>query len=111
MFTISLTIGRNVGDGQMSEDLWTMFKAVTRATLEEYRHDAIECHEGRGTWGGVTEDSYKVTILATTQWSGGELVNLRREVTGLAWHAHQDAVAITRGESECIYSGRQAVVA
>jgi hypothetical protein len=99
MHTISLTIGRNVDAEPMSDDLWTMFKAVTRMTLEEYRHDAIECHEGRGTWYGVTEDSYKVTILATQQWTDAELVNLRREVTSLAWHANQDAIAVTRGES------------
>jgi hypothetical protein len=86
MHTISLTIGRNVDAEPMSDDLWTMFKAVTRMTLEEYRHDAIECHEGRGTWYGVTEDSYKVTILATQQWTD----------------------AVTRGESECVLSGREA---
>lgn len=102
MYSYTATIGRNVGETPMSDSDWEAFisdvtKALAYHMVEGY--DILEIHRGRGSWGGVVEDSAKVTLISEESINVDRLKNTLHR---LAVANGQDAIALTIGVSELI---------
>lgn len=114
MFSITVTIGRNVTTSHphparagrpLTLTEWSDFQADVRLALGNAVVNSadIEAHYGKGAWGGVEEDSFKVTALVSDMAlvSAGAL---RRELASLAKEYGQDAIALTIGLSDLIFA-------
>lgn len=120
MYTYAITIGRNVthtvtGKQQpLGATSWRDFANRVRAELEalaikrqleatsQHQPDAyfIHDHEGHGQWDGIEEDSYRVELVSEFYLAGtGDMVQRLCEI---GQFYQQQAIAITRGESEII---------
>lgn len=107
MYSYTATIGRNVGDTPMSDSEWETFIDEVTSDLSAYARswdsavpDAVEIHRGQGSWGGVVEDSVKVTLLTEVSLGDNALSDLRRKLSENARLYNQDAIALTIGVSE-----------
>ena len=58
-----------------------------------------ERHLGRGSWGGVEEDSLKITYLIKSALTDEAVATLSRDLSELARLYDQDAIALTIGTS------------
>ena len=102
MYSYSVTIGRNVGETPMSDSDWEAFISDVTEALAYHMiegDDILEIHRGQGSWGGVVEDSAKVTLMSE------ESINVERlkiRLLRLAVANGQDAIALTIGQSELI---------
>lgn len=101
MFSISFTAGRNVDNVPMSEQRWADFNDLLNSLMATIAEDAIlvEEHYGRGSWGGVSEESYKVTCIVEVMPS---LEHVKHVLASLCREYSQDAIALTVGVSELI---------
>ena len=101
--SITVTIGRNVGDVPMSERRWHEFDTDVQGTLANNvfarQIIAVERHLGRGSWEGVEEDSIKITYLLKSALTDEAIATLSRDLSELAWFYDQDAIALTIGTS------------
>ena len=118
MYSITVTIGRNApvldptlaqydeATGErivapMSDVQWATFEDEVQELLSRATDGAIETHRGVGVWGGVVEESTKVTLLVDNPLN----VNvgyIRVNLADLARKYQQDAIALTIGESELV---------
>lgn len=89
--TVTVSIGRNVGDEPMSQDRFDSFRDATWTTLEG--HGAVIHFVGTGTgyWDGGTEQS--ITFVASIE----NVAGLYRALELLAFNFDQDAIALTTG--------------
>ena len=118
MYSITVTIGRNApvtdptlpqyhdvtGErvtAPMSDQRWHAFEQDVQELLSRATGAATETHHGVGSWGGVTEESTKVTLLADNPLNVN-LGYIRVNLSDLARKYEQDAIALTIGESELI---------
>lgn len=107
-YTVTVSIGRNVGDVPMPIHRWRQFQMDTHGVIAdsvfEKQIEFIERHVGEGSWDGVTEDSVKITFGLKSALTEEALDSLRHTLTGLARFYDQDAIALTIGQSELIYA-------
>ena len=101
MYSITVTIGRNVGDVPMPEQRWEEFKRDVQGTLANYADpsDQAEYADGHGVWGYVPEQMHKRTLLSNYEPDEAAMMNLSRELSELARFYDQDAIALTIGTS------------
>lgn len=109
MFTITLTLGRNLGKAAgddagkpMADNEWAAALAVAENILVGCAGTAgswVETHIGIGVWEGVAEESAKIT-LGAADLAFADLV--RERVARLAAGAQQDAIALAIGTSELV---------
>lgn len=101
MHSITITIGRNIGDAPMTSEKWTQFaEDVTADLLAAVPSDIVETHYGTGVCDGIPEDSCKVTVLRHSEPTAAMIDDLRRYMSENARIYDQDAIAITIGRSE-----------
>jgi hypothetical protein len=95
---ITVTIGRGVGDDQLTATQWAEFRAEVRLCLTHYG-DVVVSSNGRGEWEGTAEDNYHAVVilhrdLDDLRWSG-----LLLWAEDWARRYRQNAIAVSRGES------------
>ncbi len=108
MDSLTITIGRNIGETPMDELSWRAFKVHVWCTavnlVPDHNSDRIVMdYTGHNSWQGVTEESYKVEIVGTFPYPA-DLIAARLEID-LAYaseHWHQDAIAYTIGKSSLV---------
>ena len=111
MYSYTVTIGRNYSNslavppsmrGQaMTITHWERFIEDVKADmLHAIPSDLAEIHRGKGVWGGVEEESAKITLRRSAEASPEMLSELRRLLSENARQYGQDAIALTIGTSE-----------
>lgn len=98
---VQLNFGRNVEGMPMSSERWDDFRndiitvlvmSCNGSSVETL--NAIEVHNGSGTWSGVREDSAHVSIF----WEPGVNVDILRErVARVKRNYRQDSIALIVG--------------
>ena len=101
MYSITVTIGRNVSDVPMPEQRWRAFEQDVQELLSRATGASTETHRGVGSWEGVVEESTKVTLLADSPLNVN-IGYIRVNLADLARLYDQDAIALTIGESELV---------
>jgi hypothetical protein len=114
MFTLTITIGRNINDVPMGEVDWSFFKLETAAAVEAYRHlhanpeaIVVEIHNGFGYWDGKPEESWKIALIGDRLMDQDSKA-LRLELARLAATYKQDAIAFVPARSELVYPNHTA---
>lgn len=103
MQTITVTIGRNVGQDPLPQDRWNEFIADTRAAVESAVSDIWVATPYRGSWDGVPEDAFVfygpvVGTLANTPQERA----LKQRLSVLAGYYGQQAIGVSVGFSELV---------
>jgi len=107
MNTYTVSIGRNVADIPMGDDMWTSSILAVRDTLDAYRLDNgswLEIHCGTGEYADTLEESAMVTLLSDRILADWELVALKKNLQVISRHYGQECVALTIGTSELIFA-------
>jgi hypothetical protein len=96
--TITVSIGRNMGERPMSADLWRRFQRLTVIAVQAFMSELYFAGEGEGIHEGRPEQSF--TIVA-----GGPLhmlPNLRLRLADLARAYRQESIALTVGTTQFV---------
>jgi hypothetical protein len=96
--TITVSIGRNMGERAMSADLWRRFQRLTVIAVQAFMSELYFAGEGEGIHEGRPEQSF--TIVA-----GGDLFmlpNLRLRLADLARAYRQQSIALTVGTTQFV---------
>lgn len=98
--TVTLSIGRNVGDTPMDDERWDAFRDGVRTLLLDVVDGTLHVNAARseGQWLGVFEESS--TFVAEVPQS--LLTVLRLGVANLRNWYEQDAIAVTLGKTELV---------
>ena len=103
MPTVIVNIGRNIGTTPMSPRRWRAFRAEVGMVLESacgdlYTRDAV----GKGGW----DDGLGWVPEASAVWVGAiapeNLPDLKLRLASLLERFHQDAIAVTVGDTEMV---------
>jgi hypothetical protein len=101
--TVTVTIGRNVGDVPMSEPAWLRFRDYVRLWLQSaLLPDFLATYDGTGEWQGVPEDS--TTIVLSGVSTCVQRADLQVWLAATAAIHGQDAIALTIGDTELVES-------
>lgn len=102
-----ISIGRNVGEEPMHASTWDAFTSDVFDAAE--RFGAVVFYgQGTGVYEGAVEDSYTIVIddseAKHNPRTGGKysVDALRAELRDLATQYGQEAIALTRGETEFV---------
>ena len=99
-WTVTVSIGRNVAGGPMTEPSWRLFRRELRdwaELLTQYEHGTLVFQgAGEGVYEDVSEDSYTL-ILADV--AGRDLPQMRTTLGVLARAYRQDSIALTHGQT------------
>lgn len=90
--TITISIGRNVGDKPMSDDRWYDFRVATLAVVERYAR-VVFSGMGTGRYAGAVEESFTLVATLTRNITG-----LYHELGEVAHAFDQDSIALTTGK-------------
>lgn len=114
MHSLTITIGRNYSSTSaaailkgaapirpLSTGNWAAFQSTIHDLLASWE-GTVEQHNGIGTWDGVEEESAKFTLLTPFAFDSTMLRGIKHELAWLAKVYHQDAIALTVGESKLI---------
>jgi len=104
MFTVMVSIGRNVGNTPLSDRDWTFFQNDVADVIRR-EGEMPEIHTGRGLWAMVWEDSVHLTVYREFVTEGMRYA-YREGLSRLASHYGQDAIALTISEPELVSPGR-----
>lgn len=105
-YSVTVTIGRNVGSEPMGYGLWDSFRESVADSLTMWCRinmrdgDFTLSHShGVGEWDGVPEDSYTVTAYGIGSLADAANVfeAVQRSMAGYAGFWEQDAIAVTLG--------------
>ena len=100
METVTVTIGRNVGDDPLPADQWNAFTSDTRAAVEAATLDLWAIAPYKGVWKGTTEDA---AIFYGPLVDVGEVLEaLRQRLAVLATYYGQEAVGLSVGTGELV---------
>jgi hypothetical protein len=112
MYTYSVTIGRNIGEIEMSYDSWAefhrdVFDVLTTAArrhidTEDPEVWTIEHWSGLTQWQGVPEYSTKFELRSVNALHDYNVADIRNDLEYLREKYAQDAIAFSIGESELI---------
>lgn len=96
--TVSVTLGRNVGNVPMPLDRWEEFRTLIGAALANLlAPDFAASYDGRGEWQGIAEDSTILVASGITRPVTSDY--LRAVLSTYAEEFGQDAIALTVGET------------
>jgi hypothetical protein len=94
--TITVSIGRNVGDEPMAAHKWSAFRAAVRNTiLDNMGEIFVDGATSRGAWEGVSETS-ATWVAAIEPW---QVPYLEVEFSRFCRDFSQDAIALTVGDT------------
>lgn len=102
---VYVTIGRNVNDTPMSDELWTDFVTETRLNVyvsqsfATHNPSETQVHYGMGEWNGITEES-AIVSLYTESGINREILETLLDETKRKFR--QDAIAVTYGDSKLV---------
>jgi hypothetical protein len=92
--TVTVSIGRNVGDEPMSDERWYDFRSALLDELDLYSGGNIHFQgQGTGIYAGTVEQSF--TAVATVE----NPVGLYHTLAELAHAFDQDSIALTTGNT------------
>jgi len=97
MNTVTVTIGRNVGEKPLPPADWTSFRAAVRQAVETVGAEIYVDSTGRGRWGEVWEDN---AIIHAGDVDSALVPALRRTLASLAAIYGQDAIGLAVGTGE-----------
>jgi len=103
---LTITIGRNVGDGPMNGIAWSHFQLDAHVLASSYGHPVYEIQgTSHSRWG------HEATLLTCVELDPlQDLKHLREELACLAQRYHQEAIALTIGPpAEIIQQHREGV--
>lgn len=103
MNTITVTIGRNVGDEPMSPSSWNNFIFDTRKAFLQSAEDVWAGALYTGGWNGHSEDAY-ILYGPSKSESAAAVTILRQTLAILATKYGQDAIGLSVGEGELVES-------
>lgn len=100
MRTITVTIGRNVGDEPMDLDTWNQYASSVRGLVEGYAN-LWTVTPYKGSWNGTDEQAmiYYGPVSELV-----DLDRLRVGLSNLATYYQQDGIGLSVGESELVES-------
>ena len=100
MSTVTLSIGRNVGDSdELSIPSWSEFRTDLEIVAAAHL-DVVFIGTGRGIWEGrVTEDAHTIVGLSEETT---DLEELGRDLGDLARRYSQEAIAMTVGNTTLV---------
>lgn len=101
MFIIQLSLGRNIGDQPMSDRDWRRFLNDAADTIRN-QGETPELHLGSGVWGGVREESARITVYRDEAPTETYRAHLRAFLPVIAARYGQDAIGLVIAESELI---------
>lgn len=104
MFTIDITIGRNVGARPMNDNAWNAFIERIQSTLAEHSF-TVDTFHGVGEWDGVTESNARIAGRIDAAPPRDVINGIMERVERIGAIHAQDAVAVTIGESTLIGTG------
>lgn len=98
--TVTISIGRNVGDQPMSADKWRRFRAdIGRRLRAAGANVFVDTAVSTGTWDGVREQS--ATWVASVEANRLETIRVGLERACRLFQ--QDAIALTIGQTELLH--------
>lgn len=104
MFTVMVSIGRNIGNEPMSDRDWIFFQNDVADVIRR-EGEMPEVHSGTGMWDGIRETSVHLTVYREFVTEGMRYA-YRQGLARLASHYGQDAIALTISEPELVSPGR-----
>lgn len=96
--TLTVTIGRNVGDQPMPHDQWESFRRSVRRTLETAGGEVWADARYRGQWEGIHEDAAIVHALVDDE----AVDPVRITLAELAALYGQEAIGLAVGTGELV---------
>jgi hypothetical protein len=97
--TVTVSIGRNVGDQPMPENRWQDFRDGISGYLARFADVVyVDAAHSVGEWDGILEDS--ATYVAAVP--AANVNGLRACLVLDCWQYGQDAIALTIGETELV---------
>ena len=102
MKTVTVTIGRNVGDEPLPAAAWNDYTADTRRAVEAVTVDLWAVAPYRGSWEGQPEDA--VILYGSLIDVDGVVEALRQRLATLATYYGQQAIGLSVGSSELVES-------
>lgn len=115
MQTVTVTIGRNIGETPMRKREFDTFQSAALAILSLHTTGQtwIETHIGQGTWLNeahdvIQEESAKITILGV---ESKDMAAIQLALSVLADTYEQDAIALSFGESVLVQRATSTVKA
>ena len=94
MFTVMVSIGRNVGPNPLSSRDWSRFLNDASDVIRN-QGESPEFHYGTGMWDGIREESAHITVYRDVR---PDDYAIRQGLSRLARHYGQDAIALTISE-------------
>lgn len=99
MATVTVSIGRNVGDQPMNDTDWQNFiSAVGASVKRDAKAVYVDAAASRGEWEGIGEDS-RTWVADIDEWDLGALRGSLKEWARIF---RQDAIALTVGQTELV---------
>lgn len=98
MESVTVTIGRNVGDEPMGADAWKVFGELVQRALADAGAEVWTDAQYTGSWEGVSED-------ARIFLAGADALDahtLRRALGRIAGEFRQDAIGVSVGAAELV---------
>lgn len=102
MHTLSVTIGRNVGDVIMPTQDWLSFQENIVDSVEGYTNLNAELHTGTGYYDGKVEESAIISVRQELQFTKVQIDAIKSELMDIVNAYSQDCVALTLGQSELV---------
>jgi len=99
MYSISITIGRNIGNKPMDKDLWIEFKDAVNEQLLYLKLHITVTNQGTGVWEGITEENFIVKGIREKPFADNEIDRLAKNLSVLSAKFKQDAIAYSVGKS------------
>lgn len=104
MRTITVTIGRNIGETPMEQDSWNGFISTTRKAVEGVTPEFWTQAPYKGAWDGLSEDSFVFYGPLSDDVDDSRLARLRANLATVATYYGQAAIGLSIGESELVES-------
>lgn len=99
MYSISITIGRNVGDQPMNEKRWSMFKNEITSQITGLNMEITVSNTGIGEWDGIKEENFIAKGIREKPFADDETDRLAKNLSVLSAKYGQDAIAYSVGSS------------
>jgi|SRR5690625_2765488 len=99
MYSVSITIGRNIADQLMNRDLWNEFKSSVKNELLNLNLQLTVSNTGIGEWDGIKEENFIAKGIREKPFADDETDRLVKNLSTLSKKYKQDAIAYAIGRS------------
>lgn len=104
MRTVTVTIGRNMGDEPMSANQWNDYAFAVRESLQRIVTEFWTVGAYKGQWEGTTEDAMIFYGPLRNTTDDRDLNIAKARLATLATQYGQDAIGVSVGESVLVES-------